>query len=194
MAEEEARPRRRGFSFGQVAAVVIVVAVVEALVLSVALRQNPAASAAPPKPAGSKVPEEALRAPAVPLGDVFMAFPVDAAGEDVRRLVVSVHLKLGREVGEDGQPKDENEKLDLGYLTSVYLPKIKELLPKAREELRMIVAERIESSETGFRELYTPREQRKIMEILRDKVNAKLAKYGVERRVVEVWCEQFTFE
>ncbi len=194
MPEEEGRPRRRGFSFGQVAAVVIVVAVVEALVLSVALRQNPAASAAPPKPAGSKAPEEELRAPAVPLGDVFMAFPVDTTGEQVRRLVVSVHLKLGREVGEDGQPKDENEKLDLGYLTSVYLPKVKELLPKAREELRMIVAGLRESREIDFLDLYKPRNQVKIMKTLRNRVNAKLADYGVEPRVVEVWCEQFTFE
>ena len=192
MPEDEGRPRRRGFTFGQVAAVVIVVAVVEALVLAVVLRRNPAAAAAPPRPVASEFPEGQLHAPAVPLGDVFLAFPVDPTGEHVRRLVISVYLKLGREVGKDGRPKDE--RIDLDYLTNVYLPKLKELLPKAREELRMVVTEHVESAEGGFLDLHKPQSQKEIMEALRKRVNEELERYGVEPRVAEVWCEQFTFE
>jgi len=193
MPDEEVRPRRRGFTFGQVAAAVIVVAVVEALVLVVALQRNPAATAAPPTPVTSGKTAEELRAPAVALGDVFMAFPADPTGEHMRRLVVSAHLKLGREVGKDGRLKDET--LDLDYLTNVYLPKVKELLPRVREELRMAVGDHVERAESGHRDLHKPDSQRDIMEDLRNRVNNKiLAKYGLEPRVVEVWCEQFTFE
>lgn len=192
MPDEEGRPRRRGFTFGQVAAAVIVVAVVEALVLVVALQRNPAATAAPPRPAMSGKTEEELLAPALALGDVFMAFPADPAGEHVRRLVVSAHLKLGREVGKDGRLKEE--KLDLDYLTNVYLPKVKELLPRLREELRIAVGEHVERAESGHLDLHKPDSQRDIMDELRNRVNEILKDYGLEPRVVKVWCDQFTFE
>ncbi len=178
---------------GQLAAAVIVVAVVEALVLLVVLQHNPAATAAPPEPIMSSIPEDELRAPTVRLGDVYLAFPVDDTGEHMMRVVISAQLKLGRQVDENGRPKSES--IDLDYLTNVYLPKVRELLPRAREMLRLAVTEYVErTGSVGYHDLYKPQTQQEIMENLREGINKELKKYGVEPRVVAIWCDQFTFE
>lgn len=156
----------------------------EAVVLYVLLKPSPIALVAQPK-RGEAAPVRTvaeLMAPTVVIPEVVASVPVREGGTELRTVVLSVAVKLGKAEGRS------EEALDIKYLQKEYVPKINALIPLFRHELVTMASSR------SFFELRRPETQTKMLEDLKKKMNDALRMHGVEPRVAELYWNSFHFD
>ena len=124
-----------------------------------------------------------LMAPIVVMPEpVIVSVPVSEGGTDFRTAVLQVAIKIGKIEGRD------KEKLDLGYLQKVYVPRVRALLPEVRHELIRIAGNK------SVQELRAKEQQVTILNSLKTTMNDALQRHGVERRISRVYWHSFHFD
>lgn len=157
--------------------IIMVVLIAAAVVITLVL-QKPApipVTETPGAEGGATRSEAELMAPVVELPEeVVVSVREGGGGTEIRTAVLSISIKIGKVEGRD------EEKLDLGYLNKVYVPKVKALLPNIRHLL--ITA----ASKESLQDLMLEGTRDKIREDLKRKINDLLHQHGAEKRVSEV--------
>ena len=124
-----------------------------------------------------------LMAPTVVMPEpVIVSVPVSEGGTDFRTAVLQVAIKIGKIEGRD------NERLDLGYLQKVYVPRVRALLPEVRHRLISMAGNK------SVLELRGKEQQANILKTLEADMNDILQSHGVERRIHQVYWHSFHFD
>lgn len=124
-----------------------------------------------------------LMAPTVVMPEpVIVSVPISEGGTDFRTAVLQVAIKIGKIEGRD------DEKLDLGYLQKVYVPRVRALLPEVRHELISMAGSK------SVQQLRSKEQRVNILKALKKKMNDRLHSHRVEKRINEVYWHSFHFD
>ena len=177
--------QKRSFGVLQVVVVVVVVMLAEGVIVYTLLKKGPAQT--PDQKVGKagtmgQMGEPDLRAPSVEVKDVITSVRVDASGNKLKNMIVSLNLKLGR-----NQLNPESE-LDVADLENNYVPRVKDFVP----EFRHMLLERI--SKRNYAQLQQMDAWREMLDKLKAESNKKLQQYGLEPRIKDIYVQTLSFD
>jgi len=124
-----------------------------------------------------------LMAPTVEFSEpVIVSVPEKQGSTELQTAVLSVSIRIGKAKGRN------DEVVDVADLERMYVPKVKALLPFARDFLIR------KASARTVQDLRDTDTQDKILRDLRDELNKRLKDHGAEQRVSEVFRKFFHFD